>query len=189
MKKQDQKTLAYLGIEKSDLITAGYSLSDLRTAGYSASDLITAGYSLSDLRTAGYSLSDIKKAEEFWNSIPVVSKFYTYLLNGINEHKLAYQQSTFGTIEDFDPARNVCGTAMCIAGHWLLAAGRRGYELKSELGGFAQAARVLHAKNYPNQPCPDFMNTNQATGLACIERMAERCDNGLPFFDEEDLKK
>jgi len=57
----------------------------------------------------------IAKHNEFWDSIPVIPKFYTHLLKDINKKKRIHSQSTWGSIEDFDPEANVCGTPMCTA--------------------------------------------------------------------------
>ena len=69
-------------------------------------------------------------------------------------------------------------------GHWVNMAGAKGYELKKKYG-WAEAASILHKKNYPDAPCQNFGSIPQAHAIAYIEVMAERVDNGLPFFEEE----
>ena len=59
---KEQKDLALKAINKSQLLSAGYSASQLLSAGYSASELLSAGYSASEVLSAGYSASEVLSA-------------------------------------------------------------------------------------------------------------------------------
>ena len=124
---------------------------------------------------------DLKKIyDEFWASIPKIDKFYTKLLEDINNKKRIHKQSTFGNVYDFNPEFNVCGSPMCTAGHWVNMAGTKGYELQRKYG-WEGAANILHRKVYPDYPCQNFGSIPQSWAMAYIEMMAETADKGLPF--------
>ena len=153
--------------QKSALRSAGYSASALLSAGYSASALRSAGYSASDVRSAGYSEEDLKE----WDSIPVLEKPYTRLLEGINAKKLVHNQATFGPEECLDEG-NICGTPMCTAGHLVQSAGKIGWELRKKYG-WSDAATLIHYKAHPDYPPQDFGGIPQAWAIAYIEYMAD----------------
>lgn len=114
-------------------------------------------------------LSEFKKLSE---AIPVIDKPYTQLLADINDKKRIFKQSTFGDIEDFDPEMNVCGSAMCTAGHLVNMAGKAGYDLKKAYGWETEAS-VIHYKAHPNIPPQNFGSIPQEWALGYIEYMAE----------------
>ena len=110
--------------------------------------------------------------KQIWDSVPIIEKPYTKLLEDINNKKRCHNQSTFGEIEDFDPNLNICGTPMCTAGHLINMAGEAGYNLKKKYG-FAGAALLIHTKSCPERPCQNFNNIPQDWALAYIETEAE----------------
>jgi hypothetical protein len=109
---------------------------------------------------------------KFWESVPKLEKPYTQLLTDIKEKKRTHNQSTFGTVEDFDPALNVCGTPMCTAGHLVNMAGKVGYELKKKYGWEA-AATFIHRKSLPDFPVQNFGSIPQSWAMSYIEAAAE----------------
>lgn len=52
-------------------------------------------------------------------------------------------------------------------------AGQVGYELRKKYG-WSTAARMIHFKAHPDQPCQDFGAIPQDFAMAYIETMAER---------------
>jgi ribosomal protein L13E len=167
------------GYSLADAISAGYSIADARRAGYSLADAISAGYSIADARRAGYSIADARRAgysnEDIkeWESIPILEKPYTTLLTEINENKRNYKQSTFGDINTFEQAKNICNSPMCIAGHLVNMAGKVGYDLRKKYDWF-NAATLIHFKAHPDQPVFNFNLTDNSIGMAYLEVMAER---------------
>jgi hypothetical protein len=179
MKKSDRKLKAILACQQnSAAIAAGYSLSEMRAAGYSLSEMRAAGYSLSQARAAGYSLIQAIAAGysnndiEEWESIPVLEKPYTFILNAINEKRLIYKQSALSEIKDFDPELNICGIAMCLGSHLVQMAGKVGYDLMKKHGYFT-AATLIHLKYDATMPIMNFYLTDQSLGQAYLEEMAE----------------
>jgi len=114
----------------------------------------------------------LKKFEELSSAIPILEKPYTKLLNDINEKKRTFRQSTFGDICDFDPELNVCGQAMCTAGHLVNMAGQAGYDMV-KIYGWEIAASVIHHKVHPELPTQNFGSIPQEWALAYIEEMAD----------------
>ena len=119
-------------------------------------------------------LSEEKKKEikEFWDSVPKLEKPYTRLWQEIQTRKRIHNQSNWGP-EKCPQEANVCGTAMCTAGHLVNMAGARGYELKQEFG-WARAASIIHQKSCPDLPEQNYGSIPQEWALAYIEEMAER---------------
>lgn len=153
---KDKKLLAMLeSYRLDDAIAAGYSLSALRAAGYPASALRAAGYSLSAL------LADA----------PLLEKPYTRLWADIQAKRRTLDQSTFGNASPSEP--NICGTAMCTAGHLVNMAGEAGWKLKEKYG-YATAAALIHEKAHPGWPCQNFGGIPDEWALAYIEEMAAR---------------
>jgi hypothetical protein len=113
----------------------------------------------------------LQKHKDFWERVPVIEKPYSRMLADIRERRRVHQQSTFGP--DDDPKTNLCNTAMCTAGHLVNMAGEAGYKLKNAVGGFAEAARLIHLKSRPDVPPQDFGSIPQAYALAYIEKRAE----------------
>src|SRR6185437_508506 len=78
------------GYTVARLISAGYTVARLISEGYTVADLVRAGYTVADLINAGYTVADLINAGvseydlEEWNSIPLLNKPYTSLLNDIN---------------------------------------------------------------------------------------------------------
>lgn len=140
----------------------------LRAAGWTPSELIAAGFTPSDLRAAAFTPSDLRAALE---EVPMLDKPYSRLLADIKDKKRKFNQSTFGP--DSAPAKNVCGTPMCTAGHLVNMAGAAGWKLKKQFG-FAGAARLIHEKAHPDWPPQNFGNIPDALARAYIEEMAER---------------
>ncbi len=158
------------------LVEAGY-VDRLVKAGY-FDRLVKAGY-VDRLVEAGY-FDRLVKAIPEWNSIPILDKPYTHLLNDIKEKKRIHQQSTFGPIETFEAAcsaqNNICKTPMCTAGHLVNMAGEVGYKLRSKYG-WSTAASLIHAKTHPSEPSQDFGTIPQDWAMAYIEEMASRESN------------
>ena len=181
--EKDKKLRALLALDKdaaraagyslSAAIAAGYSLSAARAAGYSLSEAIAAGYSLSEARAAGYSEEDIQE----WDSITVLDKPYSRLLNDIEAKRRIHRQSTWGP-EDGVKEENVCGTPMCTASHLVNMAGSTGYALKNKYG-WKNAAALIHYKTHPDFPLQNFAAIEQANALAYIEAMAEWEETGV----------
>ena len=169
------------GYTVARLISAGYTVARLISEGYTVADLVRAGYTVADLINAGYTVADLINAGvseydlEEWNSIPLLNKPYTSLLNDINNKKRIHQQSTFGP-EECVSENNVCGTAMCTAGHLVNMAGAMGWKLKEKYG-WKDAATLLHLKSHPNYPVQNFGGIPQSWALAYIEEMAEKESN------------
>jgi hypothetical protein len=105
-----------------------------------------------------------------WETIPVLVKPYTKLLEDINSNNRIHKQSTYGPEKC---PQNVCGTSMCTAGHLVNMVGKLGYELKNKYG-WAVTASMIHYKAHPDYPCHNFGNIPQEWALAYIEEMAER---------------
>ncbi len=146
------------------LRSAGYTARDLRNAGYIASDVLSAGYTASDVRSAGYEMPPD-------DEIPLVHMPYTRMLADIKSSLRKHDQSTFGP--DYDPATNLCGTAMCTAGHIVQMAGPAGYALKNRFG-FDVAAFLLFERAHPGWPQQNYGIIPQEWAMAHIEVMAER---------------
>ncbi len=105
-----------------------------------------------------------------------MDKPYTKLLADLKAKKRIHDQSTFGPESEI-PEENVCGTAMCTAGHIINMAGAFGYELKEKYG-WGPAATLICKKTYPDQPVQNFGSIPQAWAMAYIETMAEREASG-----------
>lgn len=93
------------------------------------------------------------------------------MLADINSKKRIHMQSTFGP-EDCTPETNICGTAMCTAGHLVNMAGKIGYDLKKKYG-WEKAAFLIHKKSLPDFPVQNFGSIAQDLALAYIETAAE----------------
>ncbi len=107
-----------------------------------------------------------------WETIPVLEKPYTKLWNDIKDKKRVHKQSDWGP-ESCVAEDNICGTAMCTAGHLVNMAGIVGYQLKDKYG-WRMAAMLIHQKSSPDLPCQNFGNIPQEWALAYIEEMANR---------------
>ena len=174
------------GFSASALRSAGFSASDVRSAGFSASGLLSAGFSASDVRSAGFSASDVLSAgfsasdvQTLEDSIPLVEKPYSRMLEQIKAGQRIHKQSTFGP--DCDPKTNLCKTPMCTAGHLVNMGGELGYALCQKYDFFVAGA-LIHEKAHPGIPCQDFSGIPQEWAMAYIEEMAEYEETGkLPF--------
>ncbi len=140
------------------LIAAGWTTSALVAAGWTPSALIAAGWTTSALR-------------EEMDKIPILNRPYSQLWNDIKDKKRVFNQSTFGNCGS--PEENICGSAMCTAGHLVNMAGQAGYDLKKRYG-YAGAANIIHHLAHPDWPCQNFGNIPTEWALAYIEEMAER---------------
>ena len=103
--------------------------------------------------------------------IPKLERPYSKLLADIKEKRRVHQQSTWGPENEPCTETNVCGTAMCTAGHIVNMAGENGWKLKQKIG-FAGAATLIHFKSHPDLPCQNFGYINQDYAMAYIEEMA-----------------
>ncbi len=124
------------------------------------------------------------------NSLPVLSNPYTVLLNDIQSKNRNYQQSTYGKIETYSEEINICGSAMCIAGHFVNMCKKEGYEAKDKFGR-ATSAGLIHLKAHPTAPVFDYTIQNQEFGMAYIEMMADYEQSGFKTFNDylnENLK-
>jgi hypothetical protein len=126
-------------------------------------------------------LKTIEKYKKYYDALPVLDKPYTRLLNDINEKRRTFQQSTFGDICDFDPDRNICGSAMCTAGHWVNMMGKAGYDMYKEFGWEITAA-AGHHKVHPDYPPQNFSAIPQEFALGYIEFMSD-VENGIESID------
>jgi len=113
--------------------------------------------------------SDLKEAEKEWDSIPLIPKMYTRLLEEIEKGLRKHDQSTFGP--DYDPETNLCKTRMCTAGHLVNMAGEVGYALKQKYD-FPTAARMIHMKNRPDVLPQNFGSISQDLAMAYIRERA-----------------
>ena len=121
------------------------------------------------LISAGYSASALDEFE----SIPVLIKPYSKMWADIGAGKIKHDQSTFCQGGDGDGNANVCGTAMCTAGHLVMMAGEIGWKLKEKYD-WSYAAKLIHYRAHPDYPCQNFGSINQEWALAYIEDMANR---------------
>ena len=149
-------------------------VSEQELMAYLASDngpaaLIAAGWTPSALRAAGWTPSDLAEADADWDSIPALPNLYTNLANAIESGDRKHDQQTWGP--DADPGQNLCGTAMCTAGHLVNMAGPAGYALRHKYG-WAGAARMIHAKNRPDVPPQNFGSIPQKFAMAYIRQRA-----------------
>ena len=116
----------------------------------------------------------LAEREKLWAKVPLVDKPYTQLLADIKNKTRCYKQSDWGNIREYDVTKNVCETAMCIAGHLTHMGGAMAYALLQELDyTYAKVGGLIHAKTHPNMPCMDFYITDNSVGMAYIETMAE----------------
>ena len=166
-----QKVMAFLaerGVKDStDLRGGGFSATDLRGAKSGATALLCAGFSATDLRGAGFSVTDLQE----WDSIPILEKPYSLLLADIESQRRIHSQKDWGP--DYDPARNLCKTEMCTAGHLVNMAGEVGYKLQKKYG-WEIAATLIHRKSRPDVPPQNFGAIPQELAMAYIrERAAE----------------
>jgi ribosomal protein L13E len=160
--------LRSLGYSAAELRSAGYSAEELRSAGYSAAQLISAGYSAEELRSAGYSAEDFQEFE----NIKILEKPYSQLWDDIQANKRIHNQSEWGP--DKCPAEeNICGTAMCTAGHLVNMAGA--YDLlKKYNDNWAMVASLVHYRSTSaHLPLQNFGSIPQEWALAYIEEMAK----------------
>jgi hypothetical protein len=162
----DRKLLALLACNKHAL----------RQGGFSVSELLQGGFSVSELRQGGFSVSEVDAFEE---TIPLVEKPYSCMLEQIKAGQRIHKQSTFGP--DCDPATNLCKTPMCTAGHLVNMGGEKGYALREKYDFFVAGA-LIHSKAHPDIPHQDFSGIPQEWAMAYIEEMAEYEATGkLPF--------
>ena len=128
--------------------------------------------------------ADTLKNLKILETTPLLEFPYTHLLNDINDKKKLYKQSTFGEITKYDE-KHICETPMCIGGHFVAMAKEWGYEALKKFG-YGTTAGLLHLKAYPNAPVFNYSLTDNATGLAYIEMMAEfeARENKEQTFDE-----
>ena len=122
-------------------------------------------------RLSADTISRLSAYRAHLDALPVLDKPYTRMLEGINSGQRKHSQSTFGP-EDCNAETNICGTAMCTAGHLVNMAGAAGYAMKQEYG-WVVAATAVHYKAHPNLPVQNFGDIPQDHAMAYIEHMAE----------------
>lgn len=124
--------------------------------------------------SAGWTPGDLRAVEKDWASIPVLNRPYTQLLADIESGRRKHDQKTFGP--ESNPPKNICGTAMCTAGHLVNMAGEVGYKLKDKYG-WTVVAGMIHMKSRPDAPAPNFWPIPQELAMAYIrERAQEEAD-------------
>ncbi|MFN0131261.1 MAG: hypothetical protein ACKVW3_01820 [Phycisphaerales bacterium] len=163
------------GWTPSDLRAAGWTPSDLRDAGWTPSDLRDAGWTPSDMRAAGWTPSDLRAADpdlaRLADALPVLENPYSRLWEDIQAKRRAHDQLQFGPYSD--PGENVCGTAMCTAGHLVHMAGEPGYAIVQQYG-FMVAATLIAERAHPGWPQQNYGVIRQDLAIAFIEAMAAR---------------
>ena len=126
-----------------------------------------------------------KMPYSFWAKMPdapLIKNPYIILWEDIKNKNRKHDQNTFGEIKDYDPNRNICGTAMCTAGHLVNMAGKWGYDMANKYG-FAITAFLLHKKAHPNYPAQNFGSPTQESAMAYIEWMAENEKDEAPDYE------
>ena len=129
-------------------------------------------FELAKSNLSPHALNNLNLFKELSEKIPVLEKPYTNLLADINEKKRTFKQSTFGDIRDYDPELNVCGSAMCTAGHLVHMAGKAGYGMM-KIFGYEITAAVIHYKVHPDIPHQNFSSIPQIHALGYITKMAQ----------------
>ena len=149
------------------LLASGFTAAQLRALGFTAAELRALRFTAAKLWALRFTAAELAE----WDAIPVLNKPYSTLLADIEAGRRIHNQNNWGP--DYDPARNLCKTEMCTAGHLVNMAGEVGYNLQKKYG-WKIAATLIHRKSRPDVPPQKFGFIPQKLAIAYIrERAAE----------------
>jgi hypothetical protein len=171
--------LSCADLRAADLRGADLSGADLSGADLSGADLrgvVLRGADLScaDLRGAVLSGADLRGVVLRGAEIPSIPHIDAAILASIEANKAAgkngLKMATWHDSNDCDES-NWCQTTHCRAGYAICLAGAAGFALEKKVGP-AAAGALIYAKSRPDQPVPNFYDSDE-NAMADIRRAAE----------------
>ena len=119
-------------------------------------------------------LKNLKNIMDLVEKIPVIEKPYSAIWNDVKDNKRIHDQSTFGP----ECVTNVCGTAMCTAGHLVNLGGKAAYDLR-RIVGWSNAASFVHQKSTSKHlPEQNYNAIPQEWAMAFLEENARMENEG-----------